>query len=63
MPGRGHSSPIVWKDHLFLTTAYEDGRVSVLAFRRSDGKPPWQTFSPDTTAEHIYKLVRTHSAG
>ena len=30
--GRGHSSPIVWADRLFLTTAYNDGRVSVLVF-------------------------------
>jgi len=55
VPGRGHSSPIVWADHIFLTTAHEDGRVSVLAFRRSDGKPLWETFAPDTTEEHIYK--------
>src|SRR5690606_28331954 len=25
VPGRGHSSPIVWGDHIFLTTEYDDG--------------------------------------
>src|SRR6266853_836780 len=35
--GRGNSSPIVWRDRLFLTTALDGGRrLSVLAFRRSD---------------------------
>ena len=38
VPGRGNSSPIVWGDRIFLTTAREGGRrLSVLAFRRSDG--------------------------
>ena len=33
VPGEGHSSPIVWKDHLFLTTSRDDGaRVSMLAY-------------------------------
>jgi len=26
VPGRGHSTPIVWKDHLFLTTAIPTGK-------------------------------------
>ena len=35
VPGRGHSSPVVWKDHIFLTTGRDNGaKVSVLAFRR-----------------------------
>ena len=36
VPGRGHSSPIVWGDRIFLTTASGDGaRVSMLAFDRA----------------------------
>src|SRR5262249_27463290 len=55
VPGRGHSSPIVWKDHLFLTTAREDsGKVSMLAFNRADGKLLWETTLPTTGAEHTY---------
>ena len=48
VPGRGNSSPIVWGDRIFLTTAYEGGRrVSLVAFRRSDGTQLWETFAPD----------------
>lgn len=45
--GTGNSSPIVWGDRIFLTTAYDGGRrLSVLAFRRSDGARLWETFAP-----------------
>ena len=54
VPGRGHSSPIVWGDRLFLTTAHDDGRVAVMAIRRSDGRQLWQTFGPDRTNEHVH---------
>ncbi|HUP40690.1 MAG TPA: PQQ-binding-like beta-propeller repeat protein [Vicinamibacterales bacterium] len=46
--GRGNSSPIVWGDRIFLTTAHDGGRrVSLIAFRRSDGTPLWETFAPE----------------
>src|SRR4030095_12269142 len=55
VPGRGHSSPIVWKDHIFLTTARDGGsRVSMLAFRRSDGALLWETAVPTDGVEHVY---------
>jgi outer membrane protein assembly factor BamB len=48
IPGGGNSSPIVWGDRIFVTTAYEGGRrLSVLAFRRADGSRLWETFAPD----------------
>ena len=48
VPGRGNSSPIVWGDRIFLTTAYDYGRrVSLVAFRRSDGTQLWETFAPE----------------
>jgi outer membrane protein assembly factor BamB len=48
VPGSGNSSPIVWGDRIFVTTAYDGGRkVSVVAFRRSDGMKLWETFAPD----------------
>src|SRR3954447_14079520 len=35
LAGSGNSSPIVWRDRIFLTTSREAGRrLSVLAFRR-----------------------------
>lgn len=56
VPGRGHSSPIVWGDTIFLTTSHDDGaRVSMLAFSRATGKQLWETFVPtDKSVEHVY---------
>jgi outer membrane protein assembly factor BamB len=53
--GRGHSSPIIWGDRLFLTTADPDGtKRSVLCYRRSDGKLLWETAVPSAPAEKLY---------
>ena len=55
VPGIGHSSPIVWKDHIFLTTARDDGaKLSMLAFNRADGKLLWETPVPTPYVEHVY---------
>ncbi len=55
VPGRGHSSPIVWADRIFLTSAAEDGsKRSILCFRRSDGKPLWEAAVPAAPAEALY---------
>ena len=62
VPGEGASSPIVWADQIFLTTADDRaGTVSVLSFRRSDGERLWQTTVPDTTREHIHQK-NTHAS-
>jgi outer membrane protein assembly factor BamB len=59
VPGRGHSSPIVWGDRIFLTTATADGsRRSLLSFRRSDGKLLWEVAVPPSPAE---KLIAKNS--
>ena len=53
IPGRGNSSPTIWKDRIFLTTAREDGRRVVLGFNREDGKLLWEapfTGSPSWSA-------------
>lgn len=55
VPGSGHSSPIVWKDHVFLTTASRDGaEMSVLAFNRGDGRLLWNTRIQSQNVEHVY---------
>jgi outer membrane protein assembly factor BamB len=54
VPGRGHSSPIVWADRIFLTTAYNDGRAAVVAYRRPDGRMLWEAFVPDRTPEPLH---------
>ncbi len=39
----GNSTPIVWKDKIFLTLANKDGSVrSLMCFDRADGKKHWQ---------------------
>jgi len=64
VPGRGHSSPIVWGDRLFLTTAHDDGaRVSMIAFNRTTGKQLWETFVPTKQGvEHVYQKNSRASA-
>ncbi len=55
VPGDGHSSPIVWGDRIFLTTATNDGAVvSMLAFSRTTGAQLWQTVVPSSGVEHVY---------
>jgi outer membrane protein assembly factor BamB len=54
--GRGNSSPIVWGDRIFLTTAYDGGkRVSMIAFRRSDGTQLWEAFAPEGETEWVHQ--------
>ena len=51
LSGEGHSSPIVWKKHVFLTAAFDDGTsCHVLAFDRDSGKKLWdvEVFKQDT---------------
>jgi outer membrane protein assembly factor BamB len=56
VPGRGNSSPIVWGDRIFLTSAQPDGgRRSILCFRRADGKLLWQAAAPEAAAEKLYR--------
>src|SRR5206468_715587 len=44
IPGRGHSSPTVVGNYIFLTTADEKQQLqSVLAFDRTTGKQLWKT--------------------
>lgn len=55
VPGRGHSSPIVWGNRIFITTAAEDGASrSILCYQRSDGKLLWQADAPAAPAEKLY---------
>jgi outer membrane protein assembly factor BamB len=54
VPGRGHSSPIVWDDRIFLTTAYSDGRSAIVAYQRSDGRQLWEAVVPDKTPESLH---------
>jgi outer membrane protein assembly factor BamB len=43
VPGEGHSSPVIWKDRLFLTTALKDTQDRcLLCFDTGTGRSLWQ---------------------
>jgi len=43
LPGKGHASPIVWNDHVFVVSCDEDKQERILlAFDRTNGKQLWQ---------------------
>jgi outer membrane protein assembly factor BamB len=49
LPGEGHSSPVLWGEQIFLTTADEKTRqFSVLSFDAKDGRKLWQKDFPIT---------------
>ncbi len=63
VPGRGNSSPIVWGDRIFLTTARDGGkRPSVLCYRRSDGKLLWESTLPEGEPGRVY-WKNSHASG
>jgi outer membrane protein assembly factor BamB len=56
VPGAGNSSPIVWGDRIFLTTARDGGAaISMMAFRRADGGVLWETKVPTDTVESVHQ--------
>jgi outer membrane protein assembly factor BamB len=57
VPGAGNSSPIVWGDRIYLTTAQNNGaKLSLIAFNRADGKQLWETVIPtDGMIEHVHQ--------
>ena len=62
VPGRGNSSPIVWKDRIFLTTAWDGTRRVVLCFDRSSGKLLWDAAAPEpASVERTYRK-NTHAS-
>lgn len=58
LPGVGESSPIIWLDRIFLTTAEDGGRLrSVVCLDRHDGKLVWkQTVNFSGTPEGLHKM-------
>ncbi len=56
VPGDGNSAPVVWGDHIFLTTAYDAGRRrSILAFDRKSGKQLWESFAPEADPKRVHR--------
>ena len=62
LPGRGHSSPCVWRDHVFVTAAKDGGRKRLLIdINAATGDIRWlHTFESST--EEIHQLS-SHASG
>jgi outer membrane protein assembly factor BamB len=57
VPGKGHSSPVVWGDRIFLTTCLEKEEQRVLlCLDRRDGKLLWQKVVLTAPLERKHKL-------
>jgi len=63
IPGKGHSSPIVWEDRLFVTTCIEDERARLLiCLDAEDGVEKWRTTILEAPLETLHKL-NSHASG
>ncbi len=57
IPGKGHSSPVVWGDRVFLTTCLEKEQQRVLlCLDRRDGKILWQRVVVTASLEAKHRL-------
>ncbi len=57
VPGKGHSSPVVWGDRLFLTTCLEDkGERVLLCLDRRSGQTLWQRVVLTAPLERKHQL-------
>jgi outer membrane protein assembly factor BamB len=55
LPGSGNSSPVVWGEQIFVTTARDRGRrLSLIAVNRVDGTLLWETFIPQDSVEWVH---------
>jgi outer membrane protein assembly factor BamB len=63
IPGNGQSSPVVWQDKIFLTTARDDGRKRVvLCIDARDGKVIWEHTAWTGDPEKIHQMNSWASA-
>ena len=63
MTGAGNSSPIVWRDRVYLTAARDGGRrLSLLAYDRTDGRQAWEAFAPEGTIDRPHQKNGSASA-
>jgi len=57
LPGKGHSSPAIWGDRIFLTSCLEnENKQLILCLDRKDGKILWQQDQPQKIQKAIHKL-------
>ena len=57
VPGKGHSSPVVWGDRIILTTCMEEkGERRLLCLDRKDGHALWDKMVVAGEMEHVHPL-------
>jgi outer membrane protein assembly factor BamB len=57
IPGEGHSSPVVWRDHIFLTSCMKDTQDRILlCLDRIDGSTVWQRTVMKSVLETRHQL-------
>lgn len=57
LPGRGHASPVVWEDRIFLVTALEEKQErALLCLDRRTGRTLWQRAVLTAPLEPIHEL-------
>lgn len=62
VPGEGSSSPIVWDDHVFVTSAFERGsRRAMFCYDRSTGRQRWTREITDADPE-VASALTGHAA-
>jgi outer membrane protein assembly factor BamB len=60
LSGRGHSSPVIWGDRLFITSASRDGKTRELfCFSRAQGQLLWKRTAP--APQQIERLIKKNS--
>lgn len=61
LAGKGHSSPVIWKERLFLTCGHEDGKRTLVCLNALTGADLWsQTITLD--ANHLH-LKNSYASG
>src|SRR5688572_292190 len=53
--GVGHSSPVVWENSVFLTSATEDGKRLLLRIDATSGKILWEALVAQTERESMHR--------
>ena len=57
IPGKGHASPIVWEDHVFLVTCLEDRQDRILlCLDRNTGETRWTRTVLESPLERKHRL-------
>lgn len=49
LPGIGQSSPVIWGERIFVTSAVDDATQILFCLNTSDGKPRWERRFPSST--------------